>query len=103
MTPLTVREAQLFGISLLPTNVVSKATGPPVDLLIRLTSPAPAGGAVVALTSSNRAVLQVPRDVTVPEGQDRVALRLSPKKAGSATITATWKGISRTTVLTVNP
>ena len=43
---------------------------------LTLTALAPAGGAVVQLTSSNPAALPVPATVTVPAGQSQASVRL---------------------------
>lgn len=62
----------------------------------------PSGGATVALASSNTAIATVPASVTVPahssSGAFPVAIRST---AGTATISATYAGVTRSAVLTV--
>ena len=63
---------------------------------VTLSAPAPAGGAVVALTSSNSSA-QVPASVTVPAGATSVAFSVTPSVVSAkqtATITASFRGVS---------
>ena len=71
-----------------------------------LSDPAPAGGLVVSLSSSDTSVLTVPTTVTVPSGNTTgyyQANGISPSVAGPVTITASATGWSgSTTTETVN-
>jgi len=71
---------------------------------VTLSGPAPAGGTVVSLMSSNAAAAQVPATVTVPAGATTAtfAVTTSPVAADTlVTITATHNSVSRTATLTV--
>ena len=84
---LTVTAAVLSSVSLSPTSVLggSSSTG-----TARLNGPAPAGGAVVTLSSSNTAAAQVPASVTVPAN------------ATTATFTVTTSLVASNTSLTIS-
>ena len=73
---------------------------------VTLTAAAPAGGAVVTLTSGNINAATVPGSVTVAEGATSASFPVSTKAVTAATpvnITATCLGASRIVTLTVNP
>jgi len=63
-----------------------------LPLRIVLTGPAPAGGEVVALRSSDPGVLSVDASVTVPAGETFVAVIATGVAAGSAQLTASIDG-----------
>jgi hypothetical protein len=72
---------------------------------VLLTSPAPTGGAALTLTSDNVAV-QVPPVVTVPAGLNSAtfsATTSSVTNVATATIKATYNGLSESSLLTVEP
>jgi len=73
------------------------------DFSLSLSDPAPTGGLVVNLFSSNTAVATVPTSITVPAGQSSLGYRLSGVSAGTATITAaaTGWGVNPTTGISV--
>ncbi len=88
------------GLTVSPTSVVGgiSSTG-----TVKLTGPAPAGGAVVTLSSSNTAAAQVPASVTVAAGATTATFTIitSPVASNtSVTITAIF-GVTRTASLTV--
>jgi thermitase len=96
-------QPSLSSLSLNPTSVVggNSSTG-----TVTLTAPAPSGGFVVNLSSSNTNVATVPSTVTVPAGATSATFTVSTRAVSSATsvtITASAGGISRTATLTVNP
>jgi hypothetical protein len=64
----------------------------------------PAGGAVVTLSSSSPSIASVPPSVTVPANSSTGAFSVTiPSSAsGSATISATYNGVTRSAVLTVS-
>lgn len=72
---------------------------------VTLTDPAPTGGTVVTLTSTNPAVV-VPSSVKVPEGANRVSFTpaLSPVTLpATGTITASYQGSGKRVPITVRP
>ncbi len=79
-------EAALTSVSVSPASVQGgvSSTG-----TVTLSGPAPAGGAVVTLTSSNTAAAQVPASVTVLAG------------ATTATFTATTSPVASNTAVTI--
>jgi hypothetical protein len=95
----------LTSLTLNPTTVVGgqSATG-----TVTLSGPAPAGGVVVALSSSNPAVAQVPPsgNVTVPAGATSVIFTVATSAVNTSTsvvISAAYSGVTRTASLTVTP
>ena len=109
-TPVNVRlsgctvaaAAALSAVSLSPATVQGGANA---SATVTLTGPAPAGGAVVSLTSSNTAAATVPANVTVPAGATSAATSSVATSAVSTTttsvISATYSGATRTATLTV--
>jgi Tol biopolymer transport system component len=74
--------------------------------IFHLTAPAPAGGAVVSLTSSDPVVAPVPATVTVPEGESQGQFPMFIKTVTAAetiTITASYGGNSVSDSATVQP
>jgi len=100
---LTAAPLGLSAIILAPTSV----QGPTVFAgTATLTQPAPAGGAVVALTSSNTAVATVPATVTVVEGALSASFPITTLTVGSSTpvtITGAYASVTKQSVLTVDP
>jgi hypothetical protein len=73
---------------------------------IQLTALAPAGGAVVTLTSSDPSAVPVPASVTVPAGQSLQQFRFfhgQVTEPTPVTVTATYAGSTVTTSITVLP
>jgi hypothetical protein len=72
-----------------------------------LTGPAPQGGAVVGLSSSNPAVASVPTSVTVRAGASSSPafdiVTTAVTKQTLVTISATYNGVTQTATLTVKP
>ena len=70
---------------------------------VKLATPAPAGGAAVALSISNPALVSLPTQLVVSAGQTYAQVGFSVG-AGPATVTvtATYGGDSRTVTLTIN-
>jgi hypothetical protein len=88
------------GLSVSPTSVVGgiSSTG-----TVKLTGPAPAGGAVVTLSSSNTTATHLPASVTVAAGATSATFTITTTPVASntsATITAIF-GVTRTASLTV--
>jgi hypothetical protein len=73
---------------------------------VQLTALAPAGGAVVTLTSSDPSAVPVPATVTVPAGQSLQQFRFfhgQVTEPTPVTVTATYAGSTATTSITVLP
>jgi hypothetical protein len=80
--------------------------GNPVTITVTLTSGAQGTGAVVALVSSNPAVLSVPASLTIPTGAQTgtVTATTSVVPANTAvTVTATYNNSSQGTTITLQP
>ena len=93
----------ISSLSLTPTSVLGGGSS---SGTVTLGSPAPTGGAVVALSTSNANVASLPPSVTVPAGQSSATFSIttSPVGASSAvTITASYLSGSRSATLTVTP
>ena len=73
---------------------------------VTLGTAAPAGGAVVTLTSSNINAATVPASVTVAANATTATFAIATKAVTAVTavtITATYNGVAKTATLTVNP
>jgi len=92
-----------LGLASLTLNPASVIAGSPSQGIVTLSGPAPAGGAVVALSSSapNRAT--VPATITIPAGSTSAnfAVQTIPGQVGAVTITAAFGGVSLTAQLTL--
>src|SRR5207244_3716757 len=66
-TTVRVRHRALSALNVLATSL---GGGIPFTGTVSLNAPAPAGDAVVTLTSSNPAAVSLPATVTVPEGKE---------------------------------
>ena len=102
---LTVGPAALNTLTLSPATI--SGGSPTTGNTVSLTGPAPAGGALVTLSSSNPAVAAVPASLTIPAGATTSSAFTITTTAvsGSTTvnITANYAGVSRTATLTVGP
>ncbi len=88
-------------LALSPTSITNGGTSTGT---VTLSSPAPAGGAAVSLTSSNTAAATVPASVTVTAGQTSATFTVTGKSVSSTTavtITASYSGVSQTASLSV--
>ena len=95
--------ATLTSLSVQPTNIPGGSTA---SGTVTLSAPAPAGGAVVTLSSANTAAATVPASVTVPSTSTTATFPVTAKAVTTSTtvtITATLGGATRTATLTVNP
>jgi hypothetical protein len=73
---------------------------------VAIGGPAPTGGAVVTLTSSNTSVAQVPSSITIPAGSTNANFAITTSSVTAATpvtVSAVYGGVTKTTILTVNP
>lgn len=71
-----------------------------------LNGTAPAGGAVVALQSSQPAVAGVPQTVTVPQGASSASFTIGTQPVTApvtVTLAASWQQVTRSATLTVKP
>jgi hypothetical protein len=71
---------------------------------VTLSAPAPAGGAVVNLSSSNNSDASVPSSVTIPAGSTSRTFTVSTDRVDrttTVTITATRGGVTKTANLTI--
>jgi hypothetical protein len=95
--------AVLQTVSLNPSTVVG---GNPSQGTVTLNAPAPSGGAVVTLSSSNTAVATVPPSVTVAAGNTTATFSVttvSVSSTASSNISGTYGGSPIPATLTVNP
>jgi uncharacterized repeat protein (TIGR03803 family) len=93
--------ALTFSLSLASVTGGTNATG-----TVTLTSPAPSGGAVVTLSSSNAAAASVPATITIPKGKTAKTFAITTSAVASATpvsISASYGGTTTPASLTVNP
>ena len=91
----------LSSVGLSPGTLQGGTSG---SATVTLTAPAPAGGAVVTLASSNTAAATVPATVTVAAGTASATAAVTTSAVSStttATISATYNGTTRTATLTV--
>ena len=101
---ITVLAAKLKSLSVTPTTVKGSATTA-VTGTVTLTGPAPTGGFVIKLTSSDPSAT-VPATVTVPAGKSSATFKVSHTKVTgqtSVTLTATHGTDTQTAALTVTP
>ena len=94
--------ATLYSLSL---NDASVPSGAPLAGTVTLTARAPAGGATVALFSSNPVVATVPASVTVPAAATSASFAGSTVGCVSTvvTVSGTYEGVTRSAEITVTP
>lgn len=93
-------------LSTLTVNPMSVVGGNSSQGTVTLTSGAPAGGAVVTLSSSSPSIASVPASVALAAGATSANFTIttaSVTASNSATITASFGGTTRTAILTVTP
>jgi hypothetical protein len=101
---ITVNSPQLALLTLRPTSV--KGGGTTTQNILALNAPAPAGGAIVMLTSGNPAVASVPATVTIPSGATSTSFTITTTAVTANTlvpITGTYGGSTKSATLTVTP
>jgi hypothetical protein len=103
---LTV-SAAVPGITLLSLglNAPTITGGQSVDGVVTLSGPAPSGGAVVTLQSSDTSVATVGASVTVPAGGTTATFTVTSRATGGAfqlVISGTYGGVTRSANLTVS-
>ncbi|MEW5974366.1 MAG: IPT/TIG domain-containing protein [Acidobacteriota bacterium] len=90
-------------ISSLSFSPSSLAGGTTANALLVLNKPAPAGGAIIALSSSNAAAM-VPTTVTIAEGSASAGFSVDTASVSvptAVTISASYNGLSRTATLVI--
>jgi hypothetical protein len=95
--------AALASIDINPTTVVG---GDVSSGTVVLSSGAPEGGAVIALTSSNPSVASVPASATAPANSFTASFTIATATVSATTvvtITASYNGTTRSGNLTINP
>ncbi len=95
--------ATLSSIGVSSTAIVS---GQSATVTITLTSAAPSGGAVVALSSSNTAAASVPANVMVAQGATSVTFKLTAGTVTAETtvvLTASYSNGSKTSTVNIFP
>jgi len=100
---LTVSPVALSSITLDPTSVGGGAST--IANRLTLNGPAPAGGAVVSLSSSNAAVALTPSTVMIAAGVNSATFTITTKPvtvSTPVTISATYNG-TKSAILTVSP
>ncbi|HVW11325.1 MAG TPA: hypothetical protein VHC90_22220 [Bryobacteraceae bacterium] len=98
----TVTIIGLTSVSVSPTSVQGGKTSTGT---VKLSTTAPTGGAVVALSSSNANAV-VPASVTIPSGSSSATFQITTTTvtaSGSATIGATMGGLTENATLTITP
>jgi hypothetical protein len=102
-TLLVVPPFNLSALSASPVSLIGMEGGHALVGTVTLTGPA-ADGTTVTLTSSNPAALTVGANVTVPDGAATVTFPLSAQFVTAdtpVTVSATYKGVTKTTAVTV--
>jgi subtilase family serine protease len=102
---LTLEPPTLESIAVKPSTIQG---GPTTTVIgtVTLSGPAPTGGVVVGLTSSDPVNAAVATSVTVPAGKTGATFKVAHKAVTSTdviTFTASLAGISKSTTLTINP
>lgn len=95
--------ASLSSVSLSPSSVTGGTSSAGT---VTLTTAAPSGGAVVTLASSQTSVVTVPLSITVPAGAPSAKFTATTAAVSASTavaVSATYNGVTRSAVLTVNP
>jgi FG-GAP-like repeat len=102
---LTVTPSAAASLSTVTVNPASVTGGTSSQGTVTLTSPAPAGGFAVSLSSGNAAAT-VPAGVSVAQGATSATFAIATNAVTTSTpvtITASAAGVTRTATLTVNP
>lgn len=93
---------QLAGFTLSSSSVTG---GTPVQGTVSLDAPAPAGGLVVALSSSNSAVVSLPASATIPVGAVTATFNAATSSVSSSTVvtlSGTAGGVTKSATLGIN-
>jgi hypothetical protein len=91
----------LVSLTLNPSSVTGSK---PSKATVALSNPAPAGGVVITLVSSDTSIATVPASTTIAEGQTSRTFSVATKAVTTTTtveISATFDGVTKTASLTV--
>lgn len=100
----TATHGSAVSLSALALNPASVQGGTSSTGTATLSAPAPSGGAIVSLSSSNTAAATVPSRVTIAASASSTTFTVNTQRVSShtsVTITGSWGGASQTAVLTV--
>lgn len=104
---ITVNPLALTSLTILPASVIGGVTPGQSSNTVALNAPAPPGGTVVALSSSNPAVAMVAASVTVAAGKTKspsFTITTTPvAKTAQLTISATYNGVTQSAAFNVVP
>jgi hypothetical protein len=95
-----------IALSFLTLNPPGVIGGKTSQATVSLSGPAPAGGALVTLSSSDTTVATVPASVNIAAGATSASFTVTTKAVSthdSAVITATWNGSTQEAAITVSP
>jgi len=93
--------SQTVGVASVSLNTPTIAAGATTEGTVRLTTPAPAGGAVVSLNASDYKVVTFLTPLRVEAGRSSVTFTATGIGAGVATIVASTNNTSESVLLTV--
>jgi murein DD-endopeptidase MepM/ murein hydrolase activator NlpD len=100
---LTVNPPALLSIALSPTSVVNAKSS---TVTVRLTGPAPVGGVLISLSSSNTTIFPVPASLPIAAGATTGSVVVTAGWVSASTpvtVGAAYAGVNKTAVLTVTP
>ena len=100
-SPTPPTDAALASFVIEPSAVLG---GTPATGTLTLTAPAPAGGAVIAISNPNIWVFDIPATVNVPQGQSSVTFHIGTVYTGwpaNVSIDANYKGVTKSAKLRV--
>lgn len=102
-TTFTVTRALSTALGSITLASASVPAGASFGGSVTLSAPAPGGGAAVTLSSSNPALVSLPATVLVAAGatSGTFTATAASRKRGSATITATYAGVTKIATITV--
>lgn len=95
--------SNLASLNLSPASVTGGSSS---TATVTLGGPAPSGGAIVAVTNSNPAIVSVPSTVTIAENATSASFSVATIAVGnnsSSSISATYNGNTQTAILSVAP
>ena len=101
---LTVTPVYLYSLEFGPSDLV--VSGGTVTAEPDLSGPAPAGGALVSLTSSNPSLAPVPATADIPAGDYLISVPVSTGTVSvvtDVTFTASWDGVTLSSQLEIDP
>jgi hypothetical protein len=103
-TTFTVNPASAPALATFTLNRTTVVGGNPVIGTVTLAAPAPSGGAMVTLTSSNSSAASVPATVVVASGATSGTFTVATataKKSASATLSAAYGGVTKSVMLKI--